>query len=474
MLSLSPFPLSLLLSFLSHVLATPNPIGPAGQTINLLRRSPGDRSAEAWGVWAKNNRDRLTSKYGDSDTLRRRGSGTNLLTNQNADSSFFGSIAIGTPPIAFNVILDTGSADFWLADSQCKSGCLTVPGFNPSASSTYVNHSEPFKIIYGSGQARGVLGQDKVQMAGFSVDNQVFALCNEVSTGLLVEPVSGLLGLGWADISASRSMPFWQTLVSNGVWDEPVMSFQLTRFVDDPSAEVLEPGGTFTMGFLNQSLYTGDIEYLSLAARPSYWLLPLTSMTVLGASIPLPGGTASLSAIDTGTTLVGGPPTIITQIFSQIPGAQPGTGNLDGYYTYPCSLSVNVSLSFGGRTWTIDPKDFRLAQLNNGPNSRCLGAFFQLETGSSAPSWIIGDTFLKNVYSVFRYNPPSIGFADLSPLAQAVHDGPIPTPTIGSAAQGVTATGRPRRPNGAERLVLSGGALRLLVVALVLLGASLA
>lgn len=29
--------------------------------------------------------------------------------------------------------------------------------------------------------------------------------------------------------------------------------------------------------------------------------------------------------------------------------------------------------------------------------------------------WLLGDTFLKNVYSVYRYNPPSVGFAPVSP-----------------------------------------------------------
>jgi len=411
------------------------------------------------------------SKYGSDDTLQKRGSGTNLLTNQNADSSFFGSIAIGTPPISFNVILDTGSADLWLADKRCISGCLTVPAFNPSDSSTFANRSAPFSITYGSGQASGVLGQDKVQMAGFSVDNQVFAVCDRVTPGLLSDPVSGLLGLGWVNIASSRAMPFWQTLVSSGVWDEPLMSFQLTRFVDVPSPASLNPGGTFTMGFLNPSLYTGDIDYQPLSGRQSYWLLPLTSMTVQGVSIPLPSGSASLAAIDTGTTLVGGPPSTISQLFSQIPGAQPGAGDLDGYYTYPCSTTVNLSMSFGGRTWAINPADFRLAQISN---SQCLGAFFQLTTGSSAPAWIVGDTFLKNVYSVYRYDPPAVGFAELSPVAIAMNgrEGPIPTPTIGSAAPGVKAT--ERSGSAAERLVLSAGRSRLLlVVAIAMLGVSL-
>lgn len=43
---------------------------------------------------------------------------------------------------------------------------------------------------------------------------------------------------------------------------------------------------------------------------------------------------ASLAAIDTGTTLVGGPAAIIQQMYSTIPGSVPGTGNYDGYYTY--------------------------------------------------------------------------------------------------------------------------------------------
>ena len=32
------------------------------------------------------------------------------LTNLGADTSFYGSIAVGTPAVAYNVILDTGSS----------------------------------------------------------------------------------------------------------------------------------------------------------------------------------------------------------------------------------------------------------------------------------------------------------------------------------------------------------------------------
>ena len=48
-------------------------------------------------------------------------------------------------------------------------------------------------------------------------------------------------------------------------------------------------------------------------------------------------------------------------------------------------------MSFGGKNWTISPADFQLTKL---VGNQCLGAFFEISTGTSAPSWIVGDTFL--------------------------------------------------------------------------------
>lgn len=48
----------------------------------------------------------------------------------------------------------------------------------------------------------------------------------------------------------------------------------------------------------------------------------------------------------------------------------------------------------------------------------------------------------KNVYSVFRYNPASIGFAALSETAIAQNgvSGAVPSATIGTAAASITNT----------------------------------
>lgn len=68
-------------------------------------------------------------------------------------------------------------------------------------------------------------------MAGFEVQNQIFGVCDEVSSGLLSSPVSGLLGLGFQTIASSGAVPFWETLVTENAWDSPLMAFHLTRYV---------------------------------------------------------------------------------------------------------------------------------------------------------------------------------------------------------------------------------------------------
>ncbi|KAJ6581457.1 acid protease [Mycena capillaripes] len=444
---LPTIPLSILL-LVSDVFATPTP-QPKGISIDLRRRVH-SRSVEDWGVWAKNHRAGVAAKYGGHT---KRSTGTNLITNQGTDSSFFGSLAIGTPAVSFDVILDTGSADLWVVGNTCSRGCSSVPTFDPSSSSSFQNESTTFSITYGSGEALGALASETVQMAGFSVSKQVFAVCDQVSTGLLNDPVSGLLGLAWQSIASSGAPPFWQTLASGNQWDSPVMAFQLTRFSNQSRSQDLEVGGSFTMGFVNTTLFSGDIEYIDMpTSTNSYWILPVTAITVQGNSIQVNSGTDSYAAIDTGTTLVGGPPDQIASLYAQIPDSQVGTGNYEGYYMYPCDTSVTVTLSFGGKSWAISPTDFEFRDLGQGT---CLGSFFTLTTGDSAPSWIIGDVFLKNVYSVFRYNPPSVGFASLSDFSLSMNGDlnlEVPSATIGSISAAATAGTSNRDSNSATWL----------------------
>ena len=59
-----------------------------------------------------------------------------------------------------------------------------------------------------------------------------------------------------------------------------------------------------------------------------------------GEPVPLLAGTGSYGAIDTGTTLVTGPPSVIDALYAQIPNSQALTGDAEGFYQFresPCS-----------------------------------------------------------------------------------------------------------------------------------------
>lgn len=57
-------------------------------------------------------------------------------------------------------------------------------------------------------------------------------------------------------------------------------------------------------------------------------------LKVNGESITLPSGSNAWTAIDTGTTGVGMPSSILQEVFAVIPDSEAGSGSTDGYYLY--------------------------------------------------------------------------------------------------------------------------------------------
>ncbi|KAG1785607.1 acid protease [Suillus plorans] len=451
----------ILLAIISDVVGAPQGYtSSARQFISLTRKTQPSRNISEWAEYAKNLRDATIAKY-SSQLSQKRGTGENLLVNQGIDTSFYGSLVVGTPPHPFDVILDTGSSDMWVSSSTCQSTCAGTGNFDSAKSSTFKNMNKNFSVTYEKGYAAGTVGKDVVQMAGFTISDQTFGVVTTTAANFLQNPVTGIFGLAWQSLAASGAMPFWQALASNGQWSQPLMAFQLTRFLNDSKAGELEPGGSFTMGYTNESLYTGTINYQDIPnGQASYWLQQITSITVQGKSIFLPSGSDSYAAIDTGTTLVAGPAASIAAIYAQIPGSQPGTGSWEGFYSYPCNTAVVVEISFGGPNWSISPGDFAFTSIPT--SDECYGAFYAIPTSgaSGTPSWILGDTFLKNVYSVFRYDPPSVGFAALSEIALEMNGlaGGIPSATLGANSAMFTLepnAAPPTRTSSAVAIVIS-------------------
>ncbi|KAF8382642.1 hypothetical protein PRIPAC_71784, partial [Pristionchus pacificus] len=87
--------------------------------------------------------------------------------NDYDDAEYVGNITIGTPGQTFEVILDTGSANLWVPDKTCSGGtgnpCAKKSKFDSTKSSTYAANGKAWTITYGTGNAKGFLGQDTVK-----------------------------------------------------------------------------------------------------------------------------------------------------------------------------------------------------------------------------------------------------------------------------------------------------------------------
>lgn len=350
-----------------------------------------------------------------------------MLNDSRSRSYYYAQLSIGNPKQNFNIILDTGSSDFWIVDSVCgtQNNCAAdLNRYNPGASSTHTGSNTPFTVTYGSGAVRGTLAADDVSLAGYTVHNLTFAQADAIAQGTIDAPASGIMGMGFQTLASSGATPFWEVLAKQGVLESNVFTFQLARNVDnvdisDPNINtVLNPGGVFTLGELDSNQYTGDITYIDIPNNLErvqglgYWSIPLDSISVNGQRANI--GNSPLAAIDTGTTLVGGPQAAVRAVYSLIPGAQTAPG-MSGYYLFPCDSDLDIELSFGGKNFRMAVQDMNLGPYPYTVSSTCLGAFFDIDLGSDVygvPEWIVGDSFLKNVFSIFD-STGRVGFASL-------------------------------------------------------------
>jgi cathepsin D len=130
-----------------------------------------------------------------------------------------------------------------------------------------------------------------------------------------------------------------------------------------------------------------------------------------GTTISL--GSSNAAAIDTGTTLIGGPQAVVAAIYAAIPGSQLMGSSYPNYYEYPCSTDINFQVTFGTFTVTITNADFNIGRYSSDQTMCTGGVYIQALSSSSPVQWVVGDTLLKNTYTVFRSSPAAVGFAAL-------------------------------------------------------------
>jgi phytepsin len=225
------------------------------------------------------------------------------------DAQYYGEISLGSPPQEFTVIFDTGSSNLWVPSSKCifSIACLFHPKYKHKNSKTYQEIGESCAIHYGSGSVSGFLSQDNVEVGDLVVQNQVFMeATREGSLTFVVGKFDGIVGLGFQEISVEDVVPVWYNMIEQGLVKEEVFSFWLNR---DPNAS---EGGEIVFGGVDENHFKGEHTYVPVTQK-GYWQFQMDDFLIGNYSTGFcEGGCAAI--VDSGTSLLAGPTTVVTEI----------------------------------------------------------------------------------------------------------------------------------------------------------------
>ncbi|XP_062143936.1 aspartic proteinase-like isoform X2 [Alnus glutinosa] len=251
------------------------------------------------------------------------------------DTQYYGEISIGTPRQSFTVVFDTGSSNLWVPSSKCifSIACYTHSKYRARLSHTYTKIGMHCKIPFGSGFISGFFSQDNVKVGDFLIKDQEFVeVTREGFLTFLATEFDGVLGLGFQDTAARLVTPVWYNMFVQRHISQQIFSFWLNR---DPTAKL---GGEIVFGGIDWRHFRGDHTYVPLTRR-GYWQIEVGDILIENYSTGLcKGGCAAI--VDSGTSLLAGPTTIVTQINHAIGAA--------GVVSLECKAVV---FNYGNMIW---------------------------------------------------------------------------------------------------------------------------
>ncbi|KAI9570735.1 aspartic peptidase domain-containing protein [Boletus coccyginus] len=329
-----------------------------------------------------------------SDNALTRRAAADAPLSDDGNQRWYGTISIGSPAVEYTMDFDTGSADLFLPASNCNSTCDGHTRYDPNASSSAVDLHQSFALTYGDGSTvAGELYADTVGIAGFVAKNQTIGAASHYTTAFQIAKFApdGLMGMAFATISVFQANPVIQTLIAEGQLSDPVFAFKLAS-----------PGSELRIGGIDTSLYTGSFTYTPVTLQ-GFWQINVDSIDANGQAI-----SKDIPAIvDTGTSFILGNAENVSQFYSALNATNVG----GGYYTMPCDVMPDISITIEGRSFAISAEMFNLGPSDSSGDS-CIGAI--AGTGNLGNIWLLGDVFLRNVYSVFDIGGLQVGFADLA------------------------------------------------------------
>ncbi|KAH7096857.1 acid protease [Auriculariales sp. MPI-PUGE-AT-0066] len=325
------------------------------------------------------------------------------LTNTD-NVMWHGTVSVGNPPTKYLVDFDTGSADFFIPASDCKVNCNGHTRYNATKSKSGKKTTKNFTLNYLDGsQVKGVVYDETVSFSQTVSGKTTTLKATGAAVGaastysnsfqLSAFPADGLLGLAFPQISKFGRNGVIHSLISQGQI-KPVFGLKLAN----SKSELM-------LGGVNANKYKGSFTWAKVNPV-GFWQIKVNSLTLKGKSQK-----ANFDAVvDSGTTVIFGDEKTVRAIFKAVPGAKDASKTIGpGIFTVPCNAVPTLTFNIGGMPISIAPSMLNLGAVSAGSKD-CIAAL----TITTKPFWVLGDVFLRNVYTQFDIGNKRVGFAKLA------------------------------------------------------------
>jgi len=344
------------------------------------------------------------------------------MLNALVTGAYLGEVDIGTPPQKFTVVYDTGSSNLWVPDSTCTDyktspSCKIQRRFDNQSSSSFsagcpMGPAGSLQcglfLPYGSGTVLGTISEDTVNVGGLALPTTPFGRVTE-EPGPIDEwgapGFDGILGLAYPVIAmpvgSSLPGPF-DEMMSRKLIPSDLFSVYLSSVENDTTSYV-------AFGSIPSTNYQGTLQTVPqdpLQPLLGYWCVSVDAIKVGGQVQPSTSGI--IGVVDTGTSLIAGPPAVVNPIIAQI-NASTDCSNVKNLP----NISFTISLASGKQDFVLTPDQYtyRLKGVNGQPD-QCQCGLFAFDAGEGLlPLWILGDPFLRSYFAVFDRANNNLQFA---------------------------------------------------------------
>lgn len=230
--------------------------------------------------------------------------------------------------------------------------------------------------------------------------------------------MDGILGIGRGDLVEGTAQ-IMDVLKNDNVIDTKLYGIHLSRARDNLA------DGELNLGSVNTARFSGDLNWVDCTPNDTgFWEIPVDDATVNGKAVGLSG---KQGIMDTGTSYILVPPADALAIHSQIQGyTQSGET-----FSVPCDTKASLQFVFGKQGYNISTADWLGGKLDSGLcRSNIVG-----RQAFNDSQWLIGDVFLKNVYSVFDFEKSRVGLG-MPPKEKEEEEGQSSSSSPGPGSSG--------------------------------------